>query len=162
MRLLHQQATQAQRAPTPSIAPAFVAARSANGWRKVWYATSKTHTIWARLLARTFMVLMVMLAGLLLVGFIGLLTGWLPVHMGDLQLDGVESLAVGSIGLLIGFGAAALAIGILVAVLYGMGFLLVGVLVFVTGALLVGLFPLLSPFILLGLAIWWFAKRTQT
>jgi hypothetical protein len=156
----YQQASQAER-PAPQVTPAYAAATPATGWRKVWYATSKTHSIWARLLARTFMVLMVVLAGLLLVGFMGLLTGWMPVQMGDLQLDGVEGLAVGSVGLLIGFGAAALAVGILVAVLYGMGFLFVGLLVFIAASILIGLFPLLSPFILIGLAIWWFAKRNR-
>jgi hypothetical protein len=47
----------------------------------------------------------------------------MPVQMGELQLDGMEGLAVGSVGLLIGFGAAALTVAILVAVLYGLGFL---------------------------------------
>ena len=81
--------------------------------------------------------------------------------MGDLQLDGVEGLAVGSVGLLIGFGAAALTVGVMVAVLYGMGFLVVGLLIFIAASILIGLFPLLSPFILIGLAIWWFAKRSR-
>ncbi|MBK6595160.1 MAG: histidine kinase [Burkholderiales bacterium] len=156
----YQQASLAERS-APSPTPAYAAATPATGWRKVWYATSKTHSIWARLLARTFMVLMVVLAGLLLVGFIGLLTGWMPVQMGDLQLDGVEGLAVGSVGLLIGFGAAALTVGVMVAVLYGMGFLVVGLLIFIAASILIGLFPLLSPFILIGLAIWWFAKRSR-
>ena len=48
------------------------------------------------------------MTGLLLLAFFGLVTGWMPVQMGDLQLDGVEGLALGSIGLLIGFGAVAL------------------------------------------------------
>ena len=156
----YQHASQMERS-APATTPAYVTAAPVTGWRKVWYATSKTHSIWARLLARTFMVLMVVLAGLLLVGFIGLLTGWMPVQMGDLQLDGVEGLAVGSVGLLIGFGATALAVGILVAVLYGMGFLFVGLLVFIAASILIGLFPVLSPFILIGLAIWWFAKRSR-
>jgi hypothetical protein len=136
---------------SPSPAP--------QGWRRVWYATSKTHSVWARLLARMFMVLMVTLAGLLLLGFVALLTGWMPVQMGDLQLDGIESLAVGSVGLLIGFGAAALALAIAVGVLYGLGFLLVAVLVFTVLAIVIGLIPALSPLILIGVLVWWLVTK---
>jgi hypothetical protein len=135
-------------APTSALPPA-------TGWRRVWYATSKTHSLWARLLARTFMLLMGLLAGLLIAGFIGLLAGWLPVQMGDLQLDGIESLAIGSVGLLIGFGAAALAVAIAVGVLYGLGFLLAAVLLIAVVAVVIGLLPAVAPVILIGLVVWW-------
>jgi hypothetical protein len=128
----------------------------------VWYATSKTHGLWARLLARTFMVLMVVLAGLLLLGFVALLTGWMPVQMGDLQLDGIEGLAVGSVGLLIGFGAAALVVAILVGVLYGLGFLFAGLLVFVVVSIAIGLLPAVAPFVLIGLLIWWAVTKRKS
>jgi hypothetical protein len=131
------------------------------GWRRVWYATSKTHGLWASLLARTFMVLMAALAGILVVAFVALLTGWMPVQMGDLQLDGIESLAVGSVGLLIGFGAAALAVAILVGVLYGLGFVLAAVLVFAVAAMVIGLAPVLAPFIMLGLLVWWVVTKLK-
>jgi len=152
--------------PGPSESPAHAPVQNAappKGWRRVWYATSKTHGVWVRLLARMFMVLMLVLAGLLLAGFVALLTGWLPVQMGDFQLDGIESLAVGSVGLLIAFGAAALAVAIVVGVLYGLGFLVVAVLVVVAVSLLIGLLPAVSPFIVIGLAIWWLVtKRKRT
>lgn len=131
------------------------------GWRRVWYATSKTHGVWVRLLARMFMVLMLVLAGLLLAGFVALVTGWLPVQMGDLQLDGIESLAVGSVGLLIAFGAAALAVAIVVGVLYGLGFLFAAVLVLVAASVLIGLLPAVSPFIVIGLVIWWLVTKRK-
>jgi len=108
-----------------------------------------------------FMVLMLVLAGLLLAGFVALITGWLPVQMGDLQLDGMESLAVGSVGLLIAFGAAALAVAVVVGVLYGLGFLLAAVLVFVVAAIVIGLSPVVAPFVLLSLAIWWVVTRRK-
>ncbi len=131
------------------------------GWRKVWYATSATHGLWVRLLARMFMVLMVLLAGLLVAAFIALLTGWMPVQMGDVQLDGMEGLAVGSIGLLIGFGATALAVVVVVAVLYGLGFLFAALLIMIPSVILIALFPVLSPFILLGLLMWWVVRRRR-
>jgi hypothetical protein len=154
------QALQPDRTATSSQ-PAGDNATPSTGWRRVWYATSKTHSLWARLLGRTFMVLMGLLAGLLIAGFIGLLTGWMPVHMGDLQLDGIESLAIGSVGLLFGFGAAALAVALVVGVVYGLGFLLAAVLVIVVTSMVIGLIPALSPFILIGLAIWWVVTKRK-
>jgi hypothetical protein len=108
-----------------------------------------------------FMVLMAALAGILVVAFVALLTGWMPVQMGDLQLDGIESLAVGSVGLLIGFGAAALTVAILVGVLYGLGFVLAAVLVFAVAAMVIGLAPVLAPFILLSLVVWWVVTKRK-
>lgn len=142
-------------------APAAQTALAAKGWRRLRDATRKTHSVWARLLASLFMGLIVVLGVLLVAGFVGLLTGWLPVQMGDLQLDGIESLAVGSVGLLVGFGAASLGIAIVVAVLYGLGFLFAALLVIIPAVILAGLFPVLAPFILLGLAIWWASKRKK-
>jgi len=155
------QTDQHGRAAPASQPAANSSAPAAQGWRRVWYATSKTHGLWARLLARTFMVLMVVLAGLLLLGFVALLTGWMPVQMGDLQLDGIEGLAVGSVGLLIGFGAAALVVAILVGVLYGLGFLFAGLLVFVVVSIAIGLLPAVAPFVLIGLLIWWAVTKRK-
>ncbi len=152
------------RVPTPIPTPAAAVATAvpAKGWRRVWHATSKTHSLWARLLARTFVALIVVLAGVLLAGFIALLTGWLPVQMGDVQLDGIESLAVGSVGLLIGFGAIALALAIVLAVVYGLGFLFAALVIFIPAVILIAVFPFLAPFILMGLGLWWLLTRRKT
>jgi len=146
--------TATQAVASPPVAPV-------QGWRRVWWATSKTHSLWARLLARTFLVLVVVLVGLLLAGFVGLLTGWLPVQVGDLQLDGIESVAIGSVGLLIGFGVAALAIALILAVVYGLGFLFAGLAIFVPAVILIAMFPFLAPFILMGLGLWWLITRRR-
>ncbi len=130
-------------------------------WRRLWSATSKTHSLWARLLARAFIVLVGLLACALVVGFVALLTGWLPVQVGDLELDGVESLAIGSVGLLIGFGATALAIAVVLAVVYGLGFLFAALAVFIPAVILMAVFPFLAPFILMGLGLWWLITRQR-
>ena len=137
---------------SPTVAPA-------RGWNRIWHATSKTHNVWALLLARTFMVLMVVLAGVLLAGFVALLTGWMPVQVGDVQLDGIESIAIGSVGLLIGFGAMTLAVAIGLTVVYGLGFLFAALVVFIPAIVLISAFPVLAPFILAGLGVWWLLTR---
>ena len=50
---------------------------------------------------------------------------------------------------------------VVVAVLYGLGFLLAGLLIFIPIVVLASLFPVLSPFIVIGLAIYWFAKKRR-
>ncbi|MBK9235723.1 MAG: histidine kinase [Rhodoferax sp.] len=151
-----QSLVNAPAAPTEPIG-----AMPPRGWRRFWNATSRTHSVWVTLLARLFIVLMVGLAVLLLLAFVGLVTGWLPVEMGDLRVDGIEGLALGSVGLLLGFGAAALAVAIVVAVIYGLGFLFAGLLIFIPAVILISLFPVLSPFILIGLGVWWLLKRRR-
>ena len=99
---------------------------------------------------------MFLLALVFLVALIGLYTGWMPVDIGDLQLHGIEGMALGSVLLLVGFAVSALAIAIVVAVFYGLGFLFAGLLALVPAIILISLFPVLAPFILIGLAIYWF------
>jgi hypothetical protein len=148
--------------PFAAETTAVAAPVPAKGWRRVWHATSKTHSLWARLLARTFVALIVVLAGVLLACFVALLTGWLPVQMGDVQLDGIESIAVGSVGLLIGFGATALALAIVLAVVYGLGFLFAALVIFIPAVILIAVFPVLAPFILMILGLWWLVTRRRS
>jgi hypothetical protein len=47
------------------------------------------------------------------------------------------------------------------AVVYGLGFLFAGLAIFIPLVILVSLFPVLAPFILLGLGIWWLVRRSK-
>jgi hypothetical protein len=138
-----------------------VATLPATSWRKAMDLTSKSHSVWARIVSRTFIVLMVTLCVVFLLALLSLYTGWMPVQVGDFQLDGMEGMALGSVGLLAAFGALALAILVVVAVIYGLGFLFAALLVFIPAMILISLFPVASPFILLGLVIYWFSKKND-
>ena len=131
------------------------------GWGRAWGAATKTHSVWAKILSTVFVSLVAVLAVMLVVGLIALYTGWLPVHIGSSRLVGLEGMALGSVGLLIGFGVAALAIAIVVAVIYGLGFLFAGLLVFIPLVILVSLVPALAPFAVIGVFIWWFWWRKR-
>ena len=52
-------------------------------------------------------------------------------------------------------------LAIVLAVVYGLGFLFVGLAIFIPLVILVSLFPVLAPFILLGLGIWWLVRRSR-
>ena len=68
-------------------------------------------------------------------------------------------MAVGSVGLLAAFAALALAILVVVAVLYGLGFLFAALIIFIPAMILISLFPVMSPFILIALGIYWLSKK---
>lgn len=131
------------------------------GFRRAWGVTRKTHGVWAQMLSRLFVILMAVLLVLFFVGFVGVVLGWVPMQVNDLRFDGVEGMALGSLGLLLAFGVLALVVGILLLVLYGMGFLFVGLLIFIPTVILISMVPALSPFILLGLLIYWWVRRKQ-
>ena len=156
----------AQQAASPSVGTRanFMAQPPKTGWRRAWGAATKTHSVWTRILSTIFVSLIAVLAVLLVVGLIALYTGWLPVHMGKSQLGSLEGMALGSVGLLIGFGVAALAIAIVVAVIYGLGFLFAGLLIFIPVVILISLVPALAPFAVVGFAFYWFwwRKRAKT
>jgi Histidine kinase len=128
----------------------------ATGWRRAWQATSKTHSVWAWIASRLFFGLMFVLALVFLVALIGLYTGWLPVDVGDLRLHGVEGKALGSVLLLAGFAVSAIAVAVVTAVFYGLGFLFAALLILIPAIILISLFPVLAPWILIGLAVYWF------
>jgi predicted lipid-binding transport protein (Tim44 family) len=53
------------------------------------------------------------------------------------------------------------ALAIVALVLYGLGFFLFGLLIFVLITVLIGLSPVLAPFALIGLFVWWMAKKRK-
>jgi len=59
------------------------------------------------------------------------------------------------------FLVVVLALAIVLAVIYGLGFFLAGVAIFVVVVVTAALFPLWAPVILLGLGIWWFVRRNK-
>ena len=154
-------AAQQAASPTASSRSSEVVKPPRTGWGRAWGAATKTHSAWARIVSVVFVSLMALLAVLLVVGLIALYTGWLPVHMGLSRLGGLEGMALGSVGLLIGFGIAALVVAIVVAIVYGLGFLAAGLLIFIPLVILVSLVPALLPFAVVGFAIYWFWWRNR-
>ena len=155
-------AAQQAASPTMSASANFLAESARTGWGRAWRAATRTHSVWTRILSTLFVGLIAVLAVLLVVGLIALYTGWMPVHMGQSRLGGLEGMALGSVGLLIGFGVAALAIAIVVAVIYGLGFLFAGLLIFIPLVIVISLVPTMAPFAVVGFAIWWFWWRKRT
>jgi hypothetical protein len=120
--------------------------------------------VWARAMSFTFIGLMVLLAILFGLALAAMAAGWMPIHLGhtDLNLSGMEGMAIGSVVLLFVFGLLAVVALLVVAIIYGLGVLAAGLLVFIPLMILISIFPALSPFVLFGLIVyWWFFKRKK-
>ncbi len=138
-----------------------VNAPPATGWRRIWGAATKTHSVWTRILSTVFLGLMAVLAVMFILGLIALYTGWLPVHIGSSRLSGMDGMALGSVGLLVGFGVAALAVAVVIAVIYGLGYLVAGLLILIPLIIILSTVPALTPFAIVGFIVWWFWWRKR-
>ena len=128
---------------------------------RTWWVARKTHSAWLRVLTVTLIGAMILLGVILLLGLTGVATGIMPLQFGDARLGGLESMALGSLVLLLAFFALALVAVVLTVVIYGLGMLFAGLLVIVPLIILVSLFPVLAPFVVVGLLIWWLIRRNK-
>jgi hypothetical protein len=93
--------------------------------------------------------------------FIGAAFGLVPVEIGDETMAGPAKVLIAMAGVLIGFVAVSAALALVMLIIYGVGFLLFGIAIFVVCVVLLALSPILAPFILLALGIWWMARRRK-
>jgi hypothetical protein len=127
-------------------------------------AVGTTHSVWARAMSFTFIGIMAVLAIMFGLALAAMAAGWMPLSIGSntVPLSGVEGMAVGSVLLLFVFGLLALVALLVVAIIYGLGVLAAGLLIFIPLMILISVFPALSPLVLLGLIIyWWFWRRKR-
>jgi two-component sensor histidine kinase/gas vesicle protein len=149
-------ATAAAAAPQPAQ-PAAAQTRTA----KALAAFGAGERAWRKGLTFTFMVLVVVAAIVAGLGALGMMTGTLPVHLGEDMVGSAAGAFVGTAGIAIGFVAVVVALAIVLAVVYGLGFLFVALAVFIPVVVLVALFPVMAPFLLVGLGIWWLVRRSD-
>ena len=76
-------------------------------------------------------------------------------------MGGFEGMAIGTLALIVAFGAVALVLVVVVGLLYGLGLLFAGLLIFIPLIVAISVFPALAPFVLIGLAIYWFWWRKR-
>ncbi len=126
---------------------------------RTWWIARKTHSVWLRVLTISFVGVMILLGVFLVLGLIGMATGMMPFQFFDFDLSGVEGMALGSVALLATFCLLVLVAIILTVLAYGLGVLFAALLIGIPIIILISTMPALSPFILLGLLIWWLVKR---
>jgi hypothetical protein len=116
---------------------------------------------WRKALVYLFYALVIVAAVFSLIGIVGVTTGAFPVQIEDQFFGGPGGALVGTAAILLAFVVGVVAIAIVVAVIYGLGFLFVAIAVMVALVLLLGLSPILAPIVLVGLAIWWLVRRNK-
>jgi hypothetical protein len=137
------------------------AAQPSTATARTLAAMGTAERAWRKGLSFTFIVLVVVAAVLAGLGMVGVATGILPVQVGDESVGGATGALIGTAGIAAAFAVVVLALAIVLAVVYGLGFLFVGLAIFIPLVILVGLFPVLAPFILVGLGIWWLVRRSR-
>jgi hypothetical protein len=142
-------------APAQPAAPQSAAARTLA-------AMGSAERAWRKGLSFAFVVLVVVAAVFAGLAMVGVATGMLPVQIGDETMGGATGTLVGTAGIAAAFAVVVLALAIVLAVVYGLGFLFVGLAIFIPLMILVSLFPVLAPFILLGLGFWWLVRRSKS
>jgi hypothetical protein len=145
-------------APSPASPQA---AESATAAARTLAAMGTAERAWRKGLSFAFIVLVVVAAVLAGLGVVGVATGILPVQVGTESVGGATGALIGTAGIAAAFAVVVLALAIVLAVVYGLGFLFVGLAIFVPLVVLVGLFPVLAPFILVALGIWWLVRRSR-
>ena len=128
---------------------------------KTLAAMGTAERAWRKGLSFAFVVLVVLAAVFAGLGIVGVATGILPVQIGSDTVSGPTGALIGTAGIAAAFAVVVLALAIVLAVVYGLGFLFVGLAIFIPLVMLVSLFPVLAPFILIGLGIWWLFRRNK-
>ena len=124
------------------------------------FAAFKTgERVWRKGLSFAFVALTIVAAVVCGLAIVAVLTGSLPVQLGEGVIDGPTGMIIGTAIALLAFVLIVIALAVVIAVFYGLGFVMVGLLVFVTLSIAVALVPALAPFILVGLFIWWLFRR---
>ena len=133
-----------------------------NTWRgKTLHFAARSHSFWASLLVKAFGFTVALLGVMFIIGMIGLATGLLPMTIGDTRVTGIEGMALGTIALLLAFGALSIVALVVLAVIYGLGFLLLAIAVGVPVIVLLSIFPTLLPFAVIGFIVYWFWWRKR-
>jgi hypothetical protein len=118
--------------------------------------------VWRKGLSFTFFVLVIAAAVAAGLAIVGIISGVLPVTLGDEGISAPTGALIGSAGILLAFCVMVLALALVIAIIYGLGFVFAALAIFIPIVVLVALFPVLSPFVLLGLGIWWLVRRNRS
>ena len=162
-------------APAPEAVPAFTAPEPASPpspapglqpaqstfWTQAWEVLVKVERGWRFALYYLFLV-MVGVAAVAAVGFfIAAAVGVVPVVFDNEPIAGPLGVLFALAAAVLGFIVACMALAIVALVLYGLGFFLFGLLVFVLVTVVIALSPILAPVLLVGLFVWWMARRRK-
>ncbi|MGE5616178.1 MAG: sensor histidine kinase [Bacillota bacterium] len=144
---------------TPPVPPTPEAPKSAA--RRTLAAMGAAERVWRKGLSFTFLALVIVASVFAGLAIVAVIAGEIPVQYGGETIGGTTGALIGTAAVIAAFALVVLALAVVVAVFYGLGFLVVGLAIFIPLVILVSLVPALAPFILVGLFIWWLVRRAN-
>jgi hypothetical protein len=145
----------------PSPMPPAAEPPKTGFWPQTWQALATAERYWRKALYYLFIGLVMATAVAGIAGVVAVAVGALPVQLGDDVLSGPFGVLVALAGAIIAFFAVSAALALVVLVIYGLGFFLLAVFIFVAFVVAISLAFAFAPMILIGLAIWWIARRSR-
>lgn len=129
--------------------------------RRALAAVGKVERGWRRGLTYAFGAVQIVLGVLAGLALAGVIAGIGSVSVGSHSLTGFSGAALGALGIGIAFLVVMLVVAMVFVLIYGLGWLAVGLAIFIPIAILVGMAPIFAPLILVGLAIWWWVRHRR-
>jgi Histidine kinase len=129
--------------------------------RKTLSVAAGAERVWRKTLSFTFIALVIVAAVFCGLVLFGGMTGLIPVQIGDLRINGAEGALLSGVAMVVVFILLVIVAALLIAILYGLGFLAVGLAIFIPIVIVIALMPVMAPFILLALLIWWFFRKKK-
>ena len=126
---------------------------------RVLSAVGTAERTWRKTLSFAFVALVVVAAVVSGLGVFGAMTGLMPVQVGSETLTGPGGALLGAAGIVIAFTAVVLVLAIVVAIIYGLGWLFAGLAIFIPIVIVIAISPAVAPVVLLGLLIWWIFRK---
>ena len=147
-------------APLPE-APSPASAANPSFARKTLSVAAGAERVWRKTLSFTFIALVIVAAVFCGLVLFGGMTGLIPVQVGDLRINGAEGALLSGVAMVIVFILLVVVAALLIAVLYGLGFIAVGLGIFIPIVIVIALMPVMAPFILLALLLWWIFRKKK-
>ena len=126
---------------------------------KVLSAVGTAERTWRKTLSFAFVALVVVAAVVSGLGIFGVMTGLVPIQVGSEAITGPGSALLGAAGIAVAFAAVVIVLAIVAAIIYGLGWLFVGLAIFIPIVIVIAVSPALAPVILLILLIWWIFRK---
>ncbi len=130
-------------------------------WRHLISALATTERVWRRVLSWSF-ALYVAAAALACTALLAAVySGALPVTLGTQSLRGMEAMSLATLGVLLLFVVLVLVGALLTAIGYGLGALLLALLIFIPLVSIASMSAPLVPIVIVVFVVWWWLRRSR-
>ncbi|MCM2326885.1 MAG: histidine kinase [Lysobacter sp.] len=128
---------------------------------KVLSAVGTAERTWRKTLSFAFVAMVVVAAVLSGLLVFGVFMGEVPIQVGSESITGPGGALLGAVGIAIAFVAVVVVLAVVTAIIYGLGWLFLGLAIFIPIVVVIAVSPALAPVILLILVIWWIFRKKK-